>query len=145
MRDQVRITIDRPIEDVFAVLSDVEQTPRWFPSVVEEVWTSDGPVGVGTTRRSVSKSFGIRNENEAEVTAFEPNQLITLSSIRSQVPFEISIAFELVPAGTQVTWTVVMKPTGVYRPLTRLSFGPFLRQLQSALENLKALMESGDL
>ena len=25
------ITINRPIEDVFAVLTDVEQTGRWFP------------------------------------------------------------------------------------------------------------------
>ena len=145
MRSQVRISIDRPVEDVFDVLSDVEKTSRWYPNVIEEAWTSDGPVGVGSTRRAVSKSFGVRNENEAKVAVFEPNRMITLSSTKSQVPFEISIGFGEVPNGTEVSWTVEMSPSGIYRPITRLSFPAFIRQLRAALENLKAMMESGAL
>ena len=44
-----RITIQRSIEDVFAVLTDVEQTGTWFPGDVEEHWTSPTPRGVGST------------------------------------------------------------------------------------------------
>ena len=39
------IVIARPIEDVFAVLTDVEKTGRWFPGDVTEWWTSDPPHG----------------------------------------------------------------------------------------------------
>ena len=39
------ITIDRPIEDVFAVLTNVENTGAWFPADVEEWWTSPPPHG----------------------------------------------------------------------------------------------------
>ncbi len=145
MRDQVRITIDRPVEGVFAVLSDVEQTSQWYPNVIEEAWTSEGSVGVGSTRRAVSKSFGVRNENEAKVTVFEPNRMIRMTSTKSQIPFEISIGFEEVPGGTDVSWSVVMSPTDIYRPITRPSFPAFIRQLRAALENLKAMMESGAL
>ena len=33
------ITIRRPIEDVFAVLTNVENTGKWFPGDVKE-WTN---------------------------------------------------------------------------------------------------------
>ena len=92
-RDTVSITIERPIEDVFAVLTDVEKTPTWYPAVIEERMTSDGPLGVGSSRISISKSFGIRNENEAVVTSLEPNRAVTIRSISSEVPFEITITF----------------------------------------------------
>lgn len=46
------ITIGRPIEDVFAVVTDVEKTERWFPLKVKEWWTSEPPHGVGSTRRA---------------------------------------------------------------------------------------------
>ena len=46
-------TIARPIDDVFAVLTDVEQTGRWFPGDVTERWTSPPPHGVGSTRHAV--------------------------------------------------------------------------------------------
>ena len=34
------ITIQRPIEDVFTTLTDVENAGTWFPGDVEEHWTS---------------------------------------------------------------------------------------------------------
>ena len=49
-----RITIVRPIDDVFAVLTDVEKTGRWFPGDVEERWTSSPPHGVGSTRHAAN-------------------------------------------------------------------------------------------
>ncbi|MDP9273746.1 MAG: hypothetical protein M3O93_09535 [Chloroflexota bacterium] len=40
------ITINRPIEDVFAVLTNVENTGKWLPADVTEWWTSEPPHGV---------------------------------------------------------------------------------------------------
>jgi uncharacterized protein YndB with AHSA1/START domain len=34
------VIINRPIEDVFAVLTNVENAGKWFPTQVEEWWTS---------------------------------------------------------------------------------------------------------
>jgi len=47
------IVIGRPIEDVFAVLTNVENTEKWFPTKVREWWTSEPPHGVGSTRHAV--------------------------------------------------------------------------------------------
>jgi len=47
MKAEVSITIKRSVEDVFAVLSNVEDTPKWSSNALEEKMTSAGPGGVG--------------------------------------------------------------------------------------------------
>ena len=139
------VVIGRSIEDVFRVLSDAEKTPSWYPETIEERWLTDGPIGIGSRRLAVTRSFGVRNENEAVVTAYQSNRSLAVESVRSQVPFEISIQFEAVPEGTQVNRDIEMKPSGLMRPVVAVTFRPFLRQLQRALSNLKSMMESGKL
>ncbi|MBA3741106.1 MAG: hypothetical protein H0W98_08195 [Chloroflexi bacterium] len=46
------VEIRRPIEDVFAFLTDVTLTGRWYPAKVEEWWTTAPPHGVGSVRRA---------------------------------------------------------------------------------------------
>jgi carbon monoxide dehydrogenase subunit G len=48
--------IDRPIEEVFAFLSDGENDPEFSPRVIEIAKTSEGPPGVGTTYASRVKA-----------------------------------------------------------------------------------------
>lgn len=65
------ITINRSIEDVFAVLTNVENTGKWYPGNVQEWWTSPPPHGVGSTRRARVKvgPFTIENEAVATITS----------------------------------------------------------------------------
>lgn len=145
MTSRFAVTVDRPVDEVFGVLSDVEKTPTWHPSAIEERVTSDGPVGVGSTRRSIGRAFGVRVENEAEVTVFEPNQALALRSIDSPVPFEISIVLTPTADGTRIVWTEELSATGVASVIVRAT--KRLRDAQTAkgLARLKALMESGEL
>jgi uncharacterized protein YndB with AHSA1/START domain len=41
------IVIGRPIGDVFAILTNVDNTEKWFPAKVSEWWTSEPPSEVG--------------------------------------------------------------------------------------------------
>lgn len=144
-RSQLIVTIRRPIEDVFAVLSDVENTPRWHPQVIEEHRISDGPVRVGSTRRATGQAFGIRETNEAEVTVFEPPSALGERSISGRVPFEISIHLTPVPEGTEIIWTTDLRPTGFHRLVVFLTAAVQRRLTKHALENLRRLMEVGEL
>jgi hypothetical protein len=47
------VLIARPIEDVFAFLSDLENVPKWNYAIVETRKVSEGPIGVGTTYQQV--------------------------------------------------------------------------------------------
>jgi uncharacterized protein YndB with AHSA1/START domain len=139
------VTINRPVEDVFAVLSNVENTAAWYPAEVTEYWTSDGPVGVGSTRRAEGKAYGAKTVNDAEVTVYQPYDALGLRSISAPVPFEMSFRFTPVTKGTEVTWVTELRPAGMYRLIVPLTFGLHSRLGRRGMENLKRLMETGQL
>jgi uncharacterized membrane protein len=47
------IHIDRPVEEVFAFLSDFESIPKWNYYVLEVRQLSEIPIGVGTTYHQI--------------------------------------------------------------------------------------------
>ncbi len=140
------ITIGRPVGYVFKVLTTPDDTPKRSFSAVEEQLTSPGPVGIGSTRRALVRSFGGRTTtNETVVTAFEPNRLVAMRTISAPVPFEVAYAFTALPAGTRVDWTWSFELTGVARLFGPLLAAHFRRGLQHDLSRLKQMMESGEL
>ena len=91
------IEIDRPIEDVFAVATDVTLTGRWYPADVEEWWVTPPPHDVGSVRRARVKVLGRATENNAVVTEYDPPRRAAMKGLSANAPFEATLAFE--PAG----------------------------------------------
>src|SRR4026209_2976974 len=87
------ITIERPIEDVFAVLTDVTKTARWYPVRVEEWWVTPAPHGVGSVRRARVKVLGRVMENDAVVTEYDPPHRAALKGTSTSAPFEATLVF----------------------------------------------------
>src|SRR4029077_13260299 len=87
------ITIRRPIEDVFAILTDVENTGKWFPGNVEEHWTSPSPHGVGSTRHAVVTMLGRRTENDAVTTGYQPPHRAAMKGTSQNAPFSVLLQF----------------------------------------------------
>jgi uncharacterized protein YndB with AHSA1/START domain len=140
------VTIARPVEDVFAVLSDVENVPRWSRNTIEEKLMTPGPLGVGSRRRAVLKGFAGRPMvNEAEMVEFEPNRKMVVRLIDAPVPARIVIDFLPVGEGTRLDWTAEVTPRGLLRPAGPLMLRLYRWAFQKDLDNLKALMESGRL
>ena len=51
------VFIQRPHAEVFGVISDFENNPRWQSGMVEAKFTSDGPLRVGSTYDQVARSW----------------------------------------------------------------------------------------
>ena len=81
------IVIGRPVEDVFRVLTNVENTGKWFPAKVEEHWTSAPPHGVGSTRHAVVTMLGRRTENNAVATVYDPPHRAAMQGTSPNAPF----------------------------------------------------------
>ncbi|MDQ3127642.1 MAG: SRPBCC family protein [Chloroflexota bacterium] len=120
-----RITIRRPIEDVFAILTDVEKTGLWFPGNVKEHWTSPPPYGVGSTRRASVTMFGRRSENDAVATEYDPPHRAAMRGTTPNAPFDATLIFAPVADGTQVEVTTAFHLGG----WTRI-FGPGVDRLR---------------
>lgn len=140
------VTIKRPVEDVFAVLTHIENAAKWSRAI-EETLTTPGPMGIGTRRHAVVPTFGGRTtENEMELTDFEPNRRLAMRGI-SGFPFEVRIVIEFNRLGdaTRLDWLVSFEPGGLLRPMAPLFGAVYKRSFAKDLENLKAMMEAGAL
>jgi uncharacterized protein YndB with AHSA1/START domain len=139
------IAIRRPIEDVFEILTDVEQTGKWFPGNVEEHWTTPPPHGVGSTRHAIVTLFGRRTENDAVATEYDPPHRAAMRGTTPNAPFEATLTFAPDGHGTRVkviTDFHLVGWTRVFGPVVAAMYG---RLWARGLTNLKRMMESGEL
>ena len=139
------ITIARPIEDVFSIMTDVEMTGRWFPGNVEEHWTSPPPHGVGSTRHAVVTMLGRRTENDAVTTEYDPPRHAAMRGTSPNAPFEVTLAFTRRSNSTQVEVRSSINLTGFGRLLGPPVAWIYGRGWRRGLRNLKDLMETGKL
>jgi uncharacterized protein YndB with AHSA1/START domain len=140
-----RITIRRPIEDVFAILTDVEQTGKWFPWDVEEHWTSPPPHSVGSTRRAVTTMLGRRTGNDAVVTEYQPPHRAVMKGTSPNAPFTATLTFASEGDGTRVEVTTELVFRGGARVIGPVFAAMYGRAWSRGLRNLKQMMESGAL
>jgi len=139
------IVINRPVEDVFAVLTNVENTGKWFPADVKEWWTSPPPHGVGSTRRARVKVGFMTTENDAVTTVYEPPHRAGMKGTSKNAPFEAMLEFESVEGGTRVTATIEMFLRGPAKVFSGMFARWYGKSWDQGMVNLKAKMESGEL
>jgi polyketide cyclase/dehydrase/lipid transport protein len=136
------ITIRRSVDDVFGLLSDAENDPKYSHLVIEAVRTSPGPIAVGTTARLVSTMFGRRITNDWVVTEFEPNRAYAWERTSAGDRLGGRMTFAEVDGGTLVKAEIVAEPRGIARFAARLIVTMGARGLERDLARLKSLMEA---
>jgi uncharacterized protein YndB with AHSA1/START domain len=105
-------TIHRPVEEVFAYLSDVEHGPRYISGQREAHMTSTGPMGAGTTF-TTSGTF-LRRRTTCVVTEYEPNRRLAWKATSGA---RAATTWGLQPSGpsTRMTFTQVADAHGFFR------------------------------
>lgn len=115
-RIETTALIQKPLEEVFSYLIEPANFPEWAPGYVEAASTSPGPIRIGSSSTRVTDFGGRRAESEHTVTAYTPNQSISVTS-RSG-PFEIVEIFEVrlegnvtrVTIAEEVSTPLLLKP-----------------------------------
>ena len=140
------VEIERSVEDVFAVLTNVELASTWSRAISEELITP-GPMRVGSRRRAVIPGVaGRTSENVMELTEFEPDRRLAMRGV-SGFPVPVRIAIDLAPRGpgTLVTWVTYLEPTGQLRLAGPLLGWGYKALFSKDLARLKSMMEAGTL
>ncbi len=83
------ITINRPVAQVFAFVSNPENNKQWQPEVIEHKMVSEGPMALGSKMRHVSKFMGRRIESNLDINEFVPNQKIAFHVTSGTLPYTI--------------------------------------------------------
>ena len=134
------VFIDRPVEDVFAFASDPANDIQW-QDVERSELTSDGPLGVGSTTRSVSKFMGREMDIIAEITAYDPPNQLSFQSTSGPIQFEAQQTYEPQDGGTLLTFSGEAEVGGFFK----VAEGMVAKQAESRMEadlgRLKAVLE----
>ena len=144
VRVEESVTINRPIEEVFAYASNIERQPEWVAPLSESRKTTSGPTRVGTTYQQVAKFLGRRIEMECEITAYEPPAVYAFRAKNG--PMNMEMRFTLTSEGaqtTRVTQVVEGESGGVFKLADPIMARTMKKQFAADLETLKTSLESG--
>lgn len=144
MNTKNSIVIDRPIDEVFAYVSDVENMPRWV-SGVRKVRLLSKKVKAGA-RFSAEYAQGMRNSAiNFKVADYEPPVRFAATTERGPFSFPFRGTFEFRSLGdsTEVISDVDTGDESVATRLANLLFGPFIRRgFQRRLDEELAALKS---
>lgn len=143
MRFTNTITINRPSDQVFAYLADLENLPHWNYAIEETRQVSAGPVAVGSRFRQV-RSVPTRREESLEVVELDPGRRLTVRGTLNTFPAELEYSIEPDAGTTRLRNTVDL---AVHGPLALVS--PLVaRQIKASvaanLTVLKTTLERGN-
>ena len=136
------VVINRPVEEVFSFMGNVENNPLWVSGVLETKLTSPGPMAPGTTGTDVRQFLGRRMESTWEVTEHETNVKSSFKVTSGPVPFEGTWSYEAAAGGTRVTFVAEGEPGGFFRLAEPIVGRIAKRQIQNDHDNLKDLLEA---
>jgi uncharacterized protein YndB with AHSA1/START domain len=135
------ITIHRPVEDVFAYVTDMTNDPAWHSDILEARRATERPVGVGTKWHARFKpSMGI-SEGDMEVVAFEPNRKQVMQGEIGPMHPTLTYLLEPSDGGTTFTRHVQIKVSGVMKVMQPMMAMMVPRQNKGFLANLKRVLE----
>lgn len=133
------IRIDRPIAEVFAFLSDLENIPKWNYYVLEVTKLSNGPIGIGTIYHQVRKT----DEQDLRITELDQNHKVVVKTLPQSSP-RLEMSFTLYEEGNTTRirdeWRL---DSGWPAPLEWLGAGRIKSAVAENLKKLKELLEKG--
>src|ERR1700745_615148 len=138
---EVVTVIGRPAEEVFAVGQDVVRSPLWTPGLAEGRRTSGGPLGVGARMVYVGTFLGRRYESPVACTGFAENKQFATATTGGPFHLEVDQRLEPADAGTKLTFHCRADSRGFFRFAEPLVIRLTRKQVETAGENLKALLE----
>ncbi len=137
------IVINRPVEEVFSYMQDIDRERDWQPGLREAHQTPAGEPGVGTKRRYVSEFLGKRFHNEYVNTAYVPNRRVAYESTpESDTEATGEVIWDPANGGTRVTMRVRATVGGALRFVPRsLILSVAKKELAAALERARDRLE----
>ena len=129
MRLQRIVTVEKPLEKVFAYLADFTTTTEWDPGTVRTVRTS-GDGAFGTEYQNTSTFAGRQTELTYVVVDLVPNRHISLRGENKTVIANDTMTFREAGANTEVTYTADFTFKGITRFIA-----PFMKPAFTRLGN----------
>lgn len=136
------IYIDRPVTEVFALLTDLGRLPHWLVGVCEAFPLEGPPDRVGSIVGHKNALLGKTFESRYEITEWTPSKSISARAVKGPFAGTSEEEFQEQNGGTLFSARVAGHLRGPFRALDRAARRIAQSQLEKSLQNAKALAES---
>ena len=135
------IEIDRPPEDVFAYLAELEKHSEWQADLIGSTLKTDGPIGVGTRVADTRKVPGGPREMSYEITEHDPPRKSSWRGLDGHVQADGSVTVEPVGDGSSSRVTVELNLRGhgigmLFAPIARMRVRKQVPKNQAKLKEI---------
>ena len=134
------IVIGRPVEAVFAFVSDPAQTPRYQPDIVSSRVETPGPVRRGTRFKETMKVGPWKVDSSCEVAEYEPLRSVTFVAVGRVLHYRCQFTFEPVAEGTRVRIAGAAQPRGWLRLMEPMMRAEMRKAVPQQLARLRACL-----
>ncbi|TCM42707.1 SRPBCC family protein [Kribbella sp. VKM Ac-2568] len=137
------VTIDAPVDEVFDLVADERNEPRYNPRIVRAEKVSEGPIGIGSRFVAAPKGMGAKGEMALEIVEYDRPHGLHNVVRSSYLRVDGTLTFDGVEGGTRLRWDwdmVLLGPMRVLSPVLSF-FGPGWERRNWV--GLKKYMESG--
>ena len=145
---EARVLIERPVDEVFAFVSNPHNEPRWHTDILQVRPMSSSTEGElpdswGQQRTWITTvQFMGRKDYEVEVTAFEPNLRIEFTTRTGPLLPIANCLFEPSDGGTLFTRHVQVPLQGAYRLMKPFMKRDAPKRQDKFVQNLKGILDS---
>src|SRR5258706_7835105 len=136
-----KITIDRPVQQVFDFILDGANNPLWRASVMDIKPLTEKPYGVGSAFKQGLKSPSGRIDGDYQITECQPNQVIKFQVTAGPARPTGSYIFESDGKSTTLTFILDFQPKGLAKLMTSMIQSSMQSEV-ATLSTLKIYLES---
>ena len=146
MRGSATVRINKPVEEVFSFITNVENNDRWVEGASETKLIKDEVVSIGSIFEGKYNYSGKTHEIGYEVVNFSSPNQFGVKSTHGPFPFENWLDLKNIEGQTDITNTIDAGSDHWMTSIIFILFRPLIKrqmnkQMKRELDNLKAILE----
>jgi len=136
------IFIDRPPQEVFAFVTDLDNYAKWQGGKETFQWIAEEPPGVGSRYKVLTSILGRKIEGVMQITGWESPNQYTIRGSGGPLTTEYTRKFEAQEECTLLTQISKVEMGGIFKVLEGLVGKYTERGFATHYPNLKQIMEA---
>ena len=140
IQHEVTIHLNKPVEQVFAFLTDTSKLSTWQSNLIKSEQLTEGPLRAGSRFREVRRINNKEEEIEAEITTLEPNKRLETKTVTKPQAM-VSYILDPEQGGTRLSYKFVLVTSGPMRLMEPIMASAIKKGSEQDFETLKHLLE----